>query len=220
MSTSTTHDAPPRDLPWHIVGRWQEFDGESRANWLRVIAIAAFYVVELLNFHGLSAGPVEWPKLAGIDAAFHRSVTAIALAGAAVSLCVLLCLRNRIFPGWLKFVSTTGDLLLLTAFLLVGDGPRTPLVVAYFLIIALSTLRFSLTLVRFATVGTLVGYLCVNGYVRWFGHADLAVPRYHQVLVLISLALTGIIAGQVIRSMKSMASEYAQRVQAGSSSVT
>jgi hypothetical protein len=215
-STSPTH----RDIPWHIVGRWQEFDGESRANRLRVIAITAFYVVELLNYHGLSLGPLTWPKLEGIDAVFHRSVTAIALGGAAVSLGVLLCLRNRIFPGWLKFVSTTGDLLLLTAFLLIGDGPRTPLVVAYFLIIALSTLRFSLTLVRFATVGALAGYLCVNGYARWFADRELVVPRYHQTLVLIALALTGIIAGQVIRSVKSMAYEYAQRIQAGSPPVS
>ncbi len=42
---------------WYIVGRWQEFEGEERANLLRVVGIAAFYIIELINYYGLSTIP-------------------------------------------------------------------------------------------------------------------------------------------------------------------
>jgi hypothetical protein len=37
------------DRQWFISGRWQEYEGESRANLLRVAGIALFYLIELLN---------------------------------------------------------------------------------------------------------------------------------------------------------------------------
>jgi hypothetical protein len=199
---------------WFIVGRWQEFEGEGRANLLRIVGIGAFYVVELVNYHGLSLGLLELPKVAGISKSFHQAVTALAVAWALVALAVLLLLQRRIFPGLLKYVTTGCDVLFLTGILVVADGPRSPLVIGYFLLLALSTLRFSLPLVRVTTAGTIAGYLVLLGYARWFTVRDIRVPRYHQLIFVLALALTGIVLGQVIRRVRAMAKEYAARVEA------
>ena len=66
------------DRAWYIVGRWEEYEGETRANLLRVVAVAAFYVIELINYYGVDLGFIHLPKIR--DAAFHQTVTAIAAA--------------------------------------------------------------------------------------------------------------------------------------------
>ncbi len=207
MANSVKASGSDVDRQWFIVGRWQEFEGEARANLLRIIAIAAFYIVELVNYHGFEV--VEKP--------FHQAVTALAVAWTMVALGVLLCLSQRIFPAVLKFVSTGCDVVLLTGVLLVADGPRSPMVVGYFLVIALSTLRFNLPLVRMATVGSMAGYLFLLGYVKWFTDAkvrdEIRVERYHQIIFLLALALCGIVLGQVIRRVPGLAKDYAARVE-------
>lgn len=199
------------DRQWFIVGRWQEYEGEARANLLRIIGIGAFYIVELVNYYGLRLGFFEMPKVA--DESFHQAVTALAVVWTVVGLGVLLCLSQRVFPAILKFLSTGADIVLLTFILIVASGPRSPLVVGYFLLIALSALRFNLLLIRFTTVGSMAGYLFVLGYVKWFTDSDLHVPRYHQIIFLLALALTGIVLGQVIRRVHGLAKEYAARVE-------
>src|SRR5687768_4983583 len=95
---------------WFIVGRWEEYEGESRANLLRIIGIGAFYTIELLNYYGFRLGPFEMPAV--VDEHFHQIVTALAVAWTMVALGTLLCLRRQIFPPALKYVTTGADLLL------------------------------------------------------------------------------------------------------------
>jgi hypothetical protein len=52
------------DRQWFIVGRWQEYEGESRANLFRIAAVGLFYGIELGNYW---AGAVDRP--------FHQAVT-------------------------------------------------------------------------------------------------------------------------------------------------
>ena len=66
-----------------ILGRWQEYEGEARANLLRIIGIGAFYIVELLNYYGLQLGFIEIPQLA--DRQFHEAVTALAVVWTMIS---------------------------------------------------------------------------------------------------------------------------------------
>src|SRR5438067_2368867 len=106
---------------WFIVSRWQELAGEGRANHLRVVAIACFYDVELLNYYALAEGPRP-----GV----HLAITALAVAWTMLAAGVHVCLRLRVFPGWLKFLSTGGDILFLTSILILVSGPASPLVVA------------------------------------------------------------------------------------------
>lgn len=211
--TRPNSPAPEHDRAWFIVARWQEFEGEATANLLRILGIAAFYAVELLNYHGLRLGVLELPRVESIDRPFHYAVTALAVAWSLVSLGVLFCLRRRVFPGAMKFVTTACDLAFLTAILVIADGPRSPLVVGYFLLIALATLRFSLPLVRFATAGAMCGYLFVLGYAKWFADParHLRVERYEQLIFLLALGLTGIVLGQVIRRLRPVAESLADR---------
>jgi hypothetical protein len=212
--------APPvpgaDDRAWYIVGRWQEYEGEARANLLRLAAVAAFYAIELINYYGVDLGFIHLPKVS--DAAFHRTVTAIAAAWALLGLGVHLWLRMHFMPEALKYVATGLDAVLLTLLLMVADGPRSPLVVGYFLIPAIATLRFRLRLVWFATIAAMLGYVWLLGWaVRIQGVRDVRVPRYHELIFLTALAMSGIIQGQVIRRVKSMAAEYARRQAAAGS---
>src|SRR5207247_1444443 len=128
------------------------------------------------------------------------------------------CGRHRIFPHWLKFLSPGCDLLLVTTVLTLAEGPRSPLVVAYFLVIVLAALRFSLRLIWFSTAGAVAGYLFLLGFARWgsipgWVTADRTVPRYAQVIFLLALVLTGVVLGQVIRRVRRLADDYARRVE-------
>lgn len=203
MSTDSQEHPATDYQQWFIVGRWQEYEGEGRANLMRIIGVGAFYCVELGNYW---AGVVDRP--------FHQAVTALALTWALVALGVLLCLAQHVFPALLKFLSTSADLVLLTTILVLADGPKSPLVVVYFLLIVLATLRFSLRLVWFTSIGSILGYTCLLGYASWFTERDIRVDRYHQVIVVLALGLTGIILGQVIRRVRKIAFEYAARVEA------
>lgn len=206
-----------RDRHWYVARRWQEYEGERRANLLRIIGIGSFYIIHLMQFYGLRIGVLQLGEGGEVSRRFHVQVTLLAVIWTMLALGMLLALRQRIFPGWLKLLSTGADLVLLTAILLVADGPQSPLVVGYFLVIVLATLRFSLPLVRWATVGAMLGYLCLLGCAKWpetfgKGNVDLRVPRYEQLIVLVALALTGIMLGQVVRRVRTMAEDFADRV--------
>jgi hypothetical protein len=212
MAATESGDAALADRQWFIVGRWEEFEGEGRANLLRIIGIGAFYIVELVNFHVYQV----------VDRPFHQTVTALAVAWTMVALGTLVCLRRQIFPAALKYATTAADVVLLTGILMVADGPRSPLLIGYLLVIALSALRFQLRLIWFATLAGAGGYLVLLGYAKWwanreesvFGKRELTVPQYHEFIFLLGLALTGIMLGQVIRRVKSMALEFSRRIEA------
>ncbi|MGP0067246.1 MAG: hypothetical protein ACLQGP_27085 [Isosphaeraceae bacterium] len=200
-----------QDRPWYIVGRWQEYEGEARANLLRLAAVAAFYAIELINYYGVDLGFIQLPKV--IDLPFHKTVTAIASAWVILGVGVHVWLRLHLLPSALKYVSTALDVLLLTLLLMVADGPRSPLIVGYFLIPAVAGLRFQLRLVWFATVAAMLGYVVVLGWAIWIEDArEVRVPRYHELIFLTAMAMSGIIQGQVIRRVKAMAAEYARRL--------
>jgi hypothetical protein len=218
MTSSATNSPAAADRQWFIVGRWGEFEGEGRTNLLRAVGLAAFYAVELVNYHGLNLGFVQMPSV--VDRTFHLAMTLLTVAWAMLCLCVFACRRHGIFPGWLKFISAGCDLLLLTTVLNLAEGPRSPLVVVYFLIIATAGLRFSLPLIWFATAGAVAGYLFLAGFARWgevpgWPRADVTVPRHYVVIVVIALVLAGVVVGQIVRRVRGMAEEFAQRQAAG-----
>ncbi len=212
MTTIGAKRPESSDLSWHIVGRIREYEGEGRANLLRVAGIAAFYIVELMNYRGLRLGGFAMPRV--VDRPFHLAVTSVAVAWTMLGLAVQLCLSRRIFPAFLKFVSTGGDVLLMTCVLMVSNGPKSPLIVGYFLILALAALRFSLPLIWVATGGGMLGYLVLLGHAKWYA-PEQTVPRYHEVMFLLALGLTGITLGQVLRRVRRMAEEYAARREVG-----
>lgn len=186
--------------PWDVAARWQEYEGEVRANLLRVCGIGAFYLIELWN-------------RGNVDPAFHRAVTALASGWVMVAWAVHMTLRRRAFPAWLKSVSTGLDLVFFTVLLLLADGPRSPLVYGYFFILVLSALRFSLPLVRWATVGAAASYLFVAGQALR-RRPEVSVPRVHEALLLTALVLCGVALGQLLRRARALAEDYAARREA------
>ena len=206
MSGGTTDDS--HDRQWFIVERWQSYDGEARANVLRLLAVGLFYAVQMLQFFWFGdRGPAE--------TAFHRVATTIVAAWLFAGLGVHVLLVRRVFPPALKFGTTAVDLGLLTLLAVFGGGPDSPLILAYFLIIALATLRFSLPLVRFATLGAMVCYLATVGAAdrSWFD-GDHVVPPVQQLVTLLSLGAAGVMLGQVIRRVRELADEFARRTSA------
>jgi len=189
------------DRQWFIAGRWQEFEGESRANLLRVTAIALFYVIELIN-------------RAQVTQVFHTAVTALAAAWLLTSWAVYLCLQRRVFPGAMKFLSTGVDLLLFTCLMLLADGPRSPLLVGYFFILTLAALRFSVPLLRFTTAGALLSYLAVAGQAAWMRKPMMASTN-SILITLLALILCGTTLGQILRRVRDFAEDYARRLTEG-----
>ncbi len=126
-----------------------------------------------------------------VDAAFNEFVTWLLLAWAAAAT-AFQWLSNR--PGW-RTPATFGwaalDVLLLTALILKGAGPRSSLIPAYLLLVAAAGLRFRVDLVWFVTVLCLLSYTSVDLAARWY-RPDATVPVHVTVFLLISLALMGL----------------------------
>lgn len=216
VAPSSPAPASAEDRSWYIVGRWQEYEGEARANLLRLVGIAAFYLVELANYYGLRLGDII-AMPAARSREFHLAVTALAVAWVMVALGVQVCLRNRIFPAGLKYLSTGADLVLMTVLLGIAGGPRSPAVSAYFVILALAAMRLSVPLIRMATAGTLAGFLIVIARADWLGQPN--VPRDQQAILLLCLALTGTALVHVVCRVRGMAEEYARRLNARAAAI-
>lgn len=208
MEPASSEGALPADRRWYIAERWQGYEGEARANVYRILAIAGFYSIELINYYGLHLGPLDLPKVESVTPAFHATITTLCVAWVMGAWVVTICLRQRIFPQSLQYVSVAGDIAFTTAILLVSDGPKSPLVVGYFPLVCLAALRFDLSILRFATAGCVLGYL---GLVTqaWMYRPELRVPRYHQLIFLLSLTFCGLFLSHVLRRIRSMAESYA-----------
>jgi hypothetical protein len=196
------------DRQWFIVSRWEQYDGELRANLLRIGGILTFYSIHLVNYH-------RWFGVPGIEGAspqFDQLVTSLAVVWVLTAMAVQLALARHVFPGALKFVTTTADVWLLTLVIGVCDGLRSPLVVGYFLILAAASLRFSLSLIWASTIECLAGYLVLVVYAERFATRDKTVPPHSEMIFLAAILITGVTLGAVVRRVRRMAFEFAECV--------
>ena len=197
MESSTTATPEPLDdeQAWYVATRWQQLDGEYRANHLRIASVVAFYIIHLVQ-HYQPLGLLHSDE--SPDGVFHFASTLIAAGWLSMAMAVDIILRQRYFPPSMPFLTTGIDLLLLTSLLSLGGGQQSPLVLGYLLVLILSTLRFSLPLVRSATVGALFCYLFLMAMGRWpllFGDRVIGVvPRYAQLMTLLAITISGIAA--------------------------
>lgn len=224
MAASLSTFSSETDRSWFITQRWQAYAAESRANLLRIIAIGLFYLIHLWSYFGSQGrlpnyGFLQIAESGEITKQFHLLITLIAVAWAMLALGILLALQNRIFPRWLPYLSTGCDIVLLTSIVYLGGMARSPLIVAYFLILILATLRLSLPLVWFATAGCGLAYLFVLGCAKWSVHGALAeslgqksgeisVPRYHEMIMLVAILMAGVMLGQITRRVRNLAESF------------
>jgi hypothetical protein len=193
------------DTRWEDARRLEAWAGEVRVNLVRLAALIVFYGHHLVNVY-----------LVGDESAggsYHVAVTALVFAWSVEVLVLYFGLAQRWLPPSLKYAATVWDLLLISALLMVNpDGPRSPLVLLYFLVIAAAPLRLSLGLVYAASLGAMAAYVIVLGQFAFirvgaesYYQGNLRVPRSTQIITLLALGAAGLLAGQVVRQVRRIA---------------
>ncbi len=194
---------------WTLARRLRQYDAEIRINVVRVAAIGIFYMVHLVHYLAVTNGSAPLAFL-GLDAGdslaapMHAAVTCVVLAWVMAAVGIHQLLRAGLFPWWLMYASTVGDLFFLTSVLALSSGPTGPLLSGYFVILIMSGLRYDLRLVRVTTCGALMGYATLLGCARWpiglFKKYPLpAVPRYQELMMAAAIIIAGALVGQWIR---------------------
>ncbi len=179
--------------------------GEVRVNLVRLAALLAFYGYHLLNTFAA--------RDPGVSGAYHLSVTALAMAWSAGAAALYFLLsRRRPLPA-LAYGATAWDIVLVAALVMLAGGPKSPLVVLYFLVIAAAPPRLSLPAVYAATVGSVAAYLFLLGHYafyavghdRYYASPELRVPRTQEAVLVLALLGAGVLAGQAVRQARRLA---------------
>jgi len=198
----------PDASPWSALQRIESWAGEVRVNLIRLAAIIAFYGYHLINYFAI--------RDANVTPDYHAAVTALILLWSCAIVLLHLCLSRRFVPPWLKFAATVWDVLMVTGLLMLPDGPRSPLAVLYFLVIAAAPLRLSLPLVYVATLASMGGYLIALGYYafvlvgyeQYYANPAVRIPRTQEIIFLLALGAAGLLAGQVVRQIRRLEQGY------------
>jgi glucan phosphoethanolaminetransferase (alkaline phosphatase superfamily) len=185
-----------------------------RVNVIRIVAIAIFYSRHLIEMF-LS------PKDAPVRGLYHLRVTAVIVAWAGAAAMVHILLSRRHYPPMMKFATALLDVLMITLLCAITGDAQTPLLLLYFAAIATAPLRLSLPLVYVTTFGSMLGYLCVLAYYAWYlvgfemyyATPTLQIPRSHEIIVLLTMGVTGLLAGQVVRQARRMVERCEQFVK-------
>lgn len=185
--------------------RIEAWAGEVRVNLIRLAALAVFYGYHVLNVFVISDAPA-------LRGRFHQTVSLVIFVWAAGAVLLHVVLARRIMRPALPLTVIAWDIVMVTALLCVCENPRSMIVTAWFLIIASSSLRFSLPPVYLSVFGSLLGYLVFLGHSRYVLQLpiELRVPRTNQIVFALALVVAGLLAGQSVRQ--------ARRIAAGISS--
>jgi hypothetical protein len=205
------------DDRWADVRRLEAWAGEVRVNLIRAIAVVVFYGTHLLDVYvyGRDRSPEAM--------AYHAEATAIALGWMVAIFLLHGCLTRRFVPPALKYVATCWDITMISALLGASpDGPRSPLLYLYFVVLASSALRLSLPLVYATTLGIMAAALVVLGYYVYYKvgrdayYADDSpsrIARSSEVIFLLAVGAAGLFAGQVVRQARRLVYGYPVRVE-------
>jgi hypothetical protein len=202
--TSKTPDS------WSQLSRGLEYDGEERANQIRLIAVGLFYAVHLVRYVTLPFDDMTEDRIA-VWNLFHIQVTLLAVFWTMLGLGLKVALQYRLFPSWLKYLSTGVDLTLMSSILLIADGPRSPATVGYFVIVAVAALRFRLRIIWCATGGAMLLYLALNIHALYFSSREIDIPPQQTAMFLVALALEGVTIGQLVRKTEFISRMYSLR---------
>jgi hypothetical protein len=203
---------------WADARRLEGWAGEVRVNLIRAIALVAFYGHHLLNVYVFADDP-------SLKGDYNAAVTAVVIAWAAAVFALYYCLSRRWVPPALKYVATVWDLALITALLIANpDGPRSPLIFLYFVVIAAAPLRLSLRLVQVTTFSAMLAALLLLGqyvfvrigrdaYYAEGAEKTVRIARSSQVVFFLALGACGLLAGQVVRQARRLVEGYPVTVE-------
>jgi hypothetical protein len=188
---------------------WLATAADSRGNLIRIVGIASFYSIHLLNvwLPKLAAGSLSEMIGLGVTPVpknVHVAVSLVVAAWLMQAFGIYAATAAGHASRRMAMLVAIGDVCWLSAALSLSTGAQGPLVVGYFLIIAMAALRLDLLIVRWTTAASVVGYLAVLAACRWpMGIlkeiAPPSVPRYHQLMMIVALVLAGVVIGQVVR---------------------
>ncbi len=202
------------NVRWEDGQRLESWAGELRVNLLRCLALIVFYVYHLVNVYVL--------RDATITPRYHFLVSLAFFLWSLFAVALYHTLVQRYVPVWLKFFAVSMDLAFITILCILHPaGPRSPLMLLYFLVIASAPLRLSLGLVYVATLGAVAGAAIVLG--QWVFIAQgteayfsdqngVRISVQSEILFVLSLLTSGLFAGQLVRQTHRLVSGYAVEV--------
>jgi hypothetical protein len=190
-------------IQWNERTLPEAWAGELRVNLLRLLAIVLFYgrhLIELMTSEASSP----------IRGKYHLTVTALAIAWSFEAVVLHAWLLRRRYAPWIKYFSVLYDAIMISMLCIVAGGPRTPLVLLYFALLASVPLRLSIRLVYTGTAACVLGYLLVLGHYAWYtigfgkyyASPALRIPRSQEAIVVLSIIVCGLFAGQTVRQFR------------------
>jgi len=203
QSIAKTLGTTPLPEPVLWLKRRETWAGDQKANRIRLVAVGLFTINELVNYHVLHV----------VDLRFHVGSLVIVALWTVATMLFSILLREHIWPRATSYIIACADVLLLTWLLFLGHGPKSPLVVLYFLIIALSGMRVDPVVCLFTAAAATVGYGAVLQFAKQ-RRPEFLVPPYHAVIVALSLLLMGVVmahlAGRALSLLGAALSKEAQ----------
>lgn len=183
--------------------RAEEREGERRINVLRAAALALLYLNELLNFYMFGV----------VDARFHRLVT---LATGLYGLCAagqwwLINVRG-FYRRQVKYAAMLADALFLTFVLGLANGPSSPLVPVYYLLIAVSALRYNRGATFTGAAFCAAAFLALEFQARLY-RPELAVPMHVAVIQVLCMLMMGVASGYVVFQLRALVHKFAAAIK-------
>jgi len=206
---------------WDQSLRPEAWAGEIRVNLVRLAAIVLFYGRHLVEWFLAAPGTP-------IRGRYHLSVTGVVLLWTVLALLLHGWLSRRYFEPWMKYLAIAVDGLMITLLCILAGGPRTPLVLVNFGLLASSPLRLSIRAVYFATAVAMAGYLVLLGHYAWYqigfrryyATPELRIPRSEEIITLLAMLVCGLFAGQILRQVRRIAATQMSAIDSSDDSST
>jgi serine/threonine-protein kinase len=180
--------ARPHSLPRRL-SRWAQ---QRPALAVTLAALALFYAHHLLL---LALGKE------GEGGSYHWTITGLMLAWLVGAIAFQMLAQQPRWQGPALYGWTTLDVLMLTVFLLVREGPQDGLVIGYFLLIGGAALRFRIGLVWYVTALCVGSYLTIQ-MVFWRQGPEQAPDTKAATMFVLGLATMGLISSLLLRRFR------------------
>ncbi|MEO2031985.1 MAG: hypothetical protein ABGZ35_07855 [Planctomycetaceae bacterium] len=148
---------------------------------------------------------------------FHWTITTVIIAWSIGAWWFQQLLLRDGTRSWPLYAWSAMDVILFTAFLRAANGPASPIVIGYLLLIAVAGLRFKLVLVWLVFGLSVMGYLLLHlDALVW--RPDVRTEIHAALYFLIGLFVMAGITHLMLRRMRSIAMHHSESGRAASDS--
>ena len=171
----------------YVTEKLFEVSSSHLINRLRLGGVVLFFFVHCLNYYhfGYTTSDVHKAML---------SITALwfVFCGA-----IFLAHKFMVSRWWIKFLGSFIDVFLLSMILWVGDGPKSPLVSLYLILLILSGLHFSFSLLKCTIVFVIFAYLSTTYQASRY-RPEYAIEHSQILIFLATICLCAAIIFQLV----------------------